>query len=252
MHKLQSADGTTIAYQHSGTGPALVFVVGAFCDRHTTASLAEGLAARYTVYEYDRRGRGDSGDTPPYAVDREIEDLAALVAEVGAPVRAYGHSSGAALVLEAAASGVPFEQLAVYEPPYVSGATLAVADELAALAAEGRNGEVVEGFLALSGVPAELIARMKAGERWSHMTSFAPTLPYEVRLCNDGTAPMARLARITAPTLAMAGGDSAGWARDGAPLIAASVAHGESRVLPDQGHGADDHVLIPVLTEFFG
>lgn len=252
MHKVQSADGTTIAYQHSGTGPALVFVVGAFCDRHATASLAAGLADRYTVFEYDRRGRGDSGDTPPYAIEREVEDLAAVVAEAGAPVRVFGHSSGAALVLEAAARGVPFERLAVYEPPYTPGATRAFADQLAALVADGKDDEAAARFLALTGLPAGVVAQMRAGEHWPRLRGFAPTLPYEVRLCNDGSAPVDRIAGITPPTLALAGGESAAWALDGAPLIAATVAHGASRVLPGQDHGAADDVLIPVLVDFFG
>lgn len=113
-----STDGTTIAYQRSGAGPALILVVGAFCDRTTTADLSPLLVPHFTVYEYDRRGRGSSGDAPDYSIDREIDDLAALIAEVGGSALVYGHSSGAALALEAAARGVPITGLVAYEPPY--------------------------------------------------------------------------------------------------------------------------------------
>ena len=120
MQTLTTTDGTTIAYQATGAGPALVLVVGAFCDRSTTEGLAALLADSFTVYEYDRRGRGDSGDTAPYDVQREVEDLAAVVAATGETPYVYGHSSGAVIALEAAASGVPMRALVAYEPPYTA------------------------------------------------------------------------------------------------------------------------------------
>jgi pimeloyl-ACP methyl ester carboxylesterase len=251
MERVQSADGTTIAFDRSGAGPALVLVVGAFSDRSSTKSLAAGLGSRFAVYEYDRRGRGDSGDTAPYSIEREIEDLAAVVEAAGGSAFVFGHSSGGALALEAAARGVPARRVAVYEAPYTAGPTTEFADQLDELAASGREGEVAERFLTLMGTPPQMIEQMKAGPYWARMRSFARTLPYEVRLCNGGSVPADRLAAITAPTLALAGGASPGWAREAAATIAAAVPGGQLRVLDGQGHGAADEVLIPVLEKFF-
>lgn len=251
MDTVQSADKTTIAFDRSGAGPALVLIVGAFCDRSSTKTLAAGLGSAFTVYEYDRRGRGDSGEAGPYAVQREVEDLAAVIGAAGGPAFAFGHSSGGALVLEAAASGVPIHRLAVYEPPYTDGPTYEFAGKLAGLAAAGRESEAAEAFLALMGTPAGVLEQMKAGPYWAHMASYAHTLAYEIRLCNDGRVPLGRLAEISAPTLAMAGGASPAWALEGARAIAAAVPSGQARVLEGQGHGAADDVIIPVLTEFF-
>jgi alpha-beta hydrolase superfamily lysophospholipase len=189
----------------------------------------------FTVYEYDRRGRGDSGEADPYAVEREVEDLAAVIGAAGGPAFAFGHSSGGALVLEAAASGVPVRGLAVYEPPYIEGPTYEFADQLAELAAAGRDSDVAAAFLTLMGTPAAVLEQMKAGPYWQHMTAYSHTLAYEVRLCHDGRIPLDRLAKISAPALALAGGASPAWAQEGARAIAASVQHDPARPVPDLG-----------------
>jgi pimeloyl-ACP methyl ester carboxylesterase len=251
MQTVKSADGTTIAFDQSGNGPALILVAAAFNDRSSTKTLAAGLGSAFTVYEYDRRGRGDSGDTPAYAVEREVEDLAALVVEAGGSAFLFGHSSGAALALEASAAGVPVRKLAVYEPPYTEGPTAEFAAELAELVKAGRRAEATERFLALVGTPAQVIDQMKGAPYWSQMESFAPTLPYEVTLCNGGAVPVDRLSKITAPTLVLAGGASPPWAAECARTVASSIPGGEQLVLEGQGHGAADDVLIPVLTKFF-
>lgn len=251
MNTVTSADGTPIAFDRTGDGPALVLVVGAFCDRSSTRTLAACLASTFTVYEYDRRGRGSSGDTAPYAVAREVEDLAAVLDAAGGSAFVFGHSSGAALALEAAAVGVPMDRLAVHEPPYVEGATYAFAAHLAELAAAGRHSDTAEAFLGLTGVPPAVLEQMKAAPYWSHMAGFAATLGYDVTLCNDGVLPRDRLARIAVPVLALAGGTSPAWAQDGAQAIATTVVDGRARVLDGQGHGVADDVLVPVLTGFF-
>ena len=153
MDRTYSADGTTIAFDRSGQGPALILVMGAFCDRSSTTSLASALASRFTVYEYDRRGRGDSGDTAPYSTRREVEDLSAIVDAAGGSAYAFGHSSGAAVALEAAASGVALLGVAAYEPPYTPGPSSQFADRLEALASSGREGDAAEAFIALTGTP---------------------------------------------------------------------------------------------------
>ncbi len=251
MDKVQSEDGTEIAFDHTGAGPALVLVVGAFSDRSSTKTLAAGLGSSFTVYEYDRRGRGDSGEADPYSIQREVDDLAAVVEAAGGSAYVFGHSSGGALVLEAAASGIPIRGLAVYEPPYTEGPSHEFAGRLEDMVAAGRESDAAEAFLSLMGTPAGVLEQMKAAPYWKHMESFAHTLVYEVRLCNDGSVPLDRLAKISAPVLALAGGASPAWAREGAHAIAAAVPNGQARVLEGQGHGVADEVLIPVLKESF-
>ena len=251
MHKVQSKDGTAIAYQHSGQGAALVLIVGSFCNRFSTRTLASALASAFTVYEYDRRGRGDSGDTAPYSVEREVEDLAAVIDAAGGSAFVFGHSSGGAIALEAASAGVPIRALAVYEPPYTEGPTFELANQLAEMAANGRESDAATTFLTLVGTPAAVVEQMKAGPHWKHMESFAHTLAYDVRLCNDGQMPVDRLEKISAPTLALAGSTSPSWGSEGAQAIAATVQNGEFRVLEGQGHGVADDVLVPILKAFF-
>ena len=251
MEKVQSADGTMIAFDHSGRGPALILVVGAFSDRSSTKTLASRLGSDFTVYEYDRRGRGDSGDAPEYSIEREVEDLGAVVEAAGGSPFVFGHSSGGALALEAAAHGVPIRGLVVHEPPYTEGPSAEFADQLAQLVTSGRRADAVERFLMLQGMPTEVSDQMKAASYWDHMLSFAHTLPYDVRLCNSGSVPVDRLAKIAVPTLALAGGASPAWAQASARAIAEAVPEGRHRVLAGQDHGVADDVLVPVLREFF-
>jgi pimeloyl-ACP methyl ester carboxylesterase len=250
MQRVRSTDGTMIAVDRSGQGPALVLITGAFTDRSSTKPLASGLAERYTVYEFDRRGRGDSDQGGPYAIEREVEDLAAVIDAAGGSAYGFGHSSGGALALEAAACGVPLRAVVVYEPPFTSGPNDDLADELDELAAAGRKGEASERFLALF-TPQPAIDQMKTGPYWAHMTAYASTLSHEVRLSNNGTVPADRLAKITVPVLALAGAGSPAWAREVANTIANAIPHGRSRVLADQTHGVADAVLIRVLQEVF-
>ena len=253
MEKVQSADGTTIAYDSRGEGPALVMVPGAFCDRKSFRSLAACLEPDFTVYLYDRRGRGDSSDAGAYAVEREVEDLEAVVSAAGGAACVFGHSSGAALALEAAAAGVDIRRLAAYEPPYAGegGPTPELADDLRRLAASGHRDEAAALFLRTTGAPPQVIDMIKAGPDWPGMLAIAHTLPYDITLGNGGEVPVDRLAKITARTLALAGGASAGWAVEAAETIAATVPDASMQVLPGQGHGAADDVLAPVLKTFF-
>lgn len=251
MEKVQSADGTTIAYERSGGGPALVIVTGAFCDRGSSATLADKLSG-YTVYRYDRRGRGDSGDTGSYAVRREIEDLAAVI-EVAGPAYVYGHSSGAVLSLEAAADGLPIRKLAVYEPPYTGGGEPAepIAARLAELAATGHRDQAAEEFLLMTGMPAQVVGHIKASPGWERMLTLAHTLAYDVRICGDGLVPTDRLGRISVPTLVMGGGNSAPWAAPVAESVAAAVPDARVRIVDGQDHGVADEAIAPLLTDFY-
>jgi pimeloyl-ACP methyl ester carboxylesterase len=249
MNIARSADDTEIAYDRSGTGPPLVLVVGAFCDRSSKRSLADGLAADFTVYTYDRRGRGDSGGDGAHPVEREVEDLAAVIAAADGEAFVFGDSSGGALALEAAAAGAAVRRLAVYDVPYTAGPTSKLADHLDDLVSQGRPGDAAEAFLTMMGTPAGAIAGMKAGPHWAHMEAFAPTLAQDVRLCNDGRVPTERLRAIAAPVLALAGSP---WAKDAAAAIATAVPDARTRVLEGQGHAVSDEALIPVLVDFFG
>jgi pimeloyl-ACP methyl ester carboxylesterase len=248
MEKVQSADGVLIAYEQSGAGPALILVTGAFNDRASSRPLASVLAADFTVYAYDRRGRGDSEDGDSYAIDREAADLAAVAAAAGGSPLVYGHSSGASVALEAAARGVGMRALAVYEPPYGTNSTFALADELEHLAATGHESAAAERFLRHTGLSAETLGQMRAGPYWDRMASFAHTLPYDMRLAS---VPIPGLSEVASPVLALAGSASPAWARDAAEAIGAGAADGRSLILPGQTHAVATEVIVPVLNEFF-
>jgi pimeloyl-ACP methyl ester carboxylesterase len=261
MNTVTSGDGTTLAFDRSGDGPPLVLVGGALSDRSAAGSLAEALAPRFTVFAYDRRGRGDSGDTAPYAVEREIEDLEALVAEAGGSAFVFGHSSGAALALECTARGLPVTRLALYEPPFIvdDGHEPLPGDyveRLTELAASGRRGDAVEYFLTTGpGVPPEVVAGMRNEPFWPGMEKIAHTLAYDGAVMGDTMSgrplPADRWASVTVPTLVMDGDQSPAWARNSVASLADVLPNAERRSLEGQDHGAASEVLAPVLVEFF-
>ncbi|WP_439940447.1 alpha/beta fold hydrolase [Streptomyces sp. BBFR115] len=254
--KVTSRDGTPLAYTRGGDGPAVVLVSGAMSTGATLAPLAARLADRFDVLVPDRRGRGASGDTAPYAVEREVEDLAALVEAAGGRAALYGVSSGAALVLRAAASGLPVTRVAVYEPPF------ALSDEDAAQRAEytarlaealgeGRRGDAVALFLSLTGLAPEIIANARTSPMWPDMEAIAPTLAYDDAVMAGGRVPVRELAGIEVPVLALAGGASPAWLQEAARATAEAAPEGAYRCLADQTHMVDPDVLAPELAEFF-
>jgi pimeloyl-ACP methyl ester carboxylesterase len=253
MDTVTSADGTPIAYQRSGRGPALVIVNGAFGTLATGAPLAAALDGAFTVYRFDRRGRGDSGDAAQYAPAREVEDLAAVIGAAGGEADVFGHSSGGALALEAAAAGVGARALVVHEPPYVPGPGTShqTAEEFTRLIADGRAAEVAERFLLNTGAPAAVVQQTMAWDGWPAMVAIAPTLVYDVRLCNEGVVPVDRLAGIQAPVLATIGSLSPDWAAVAVRTIAGAVQHGDWRVVEGQSHNLPVDVLVPLLRDFF-
>jgi pimeloyl-ACP methyl ester carboxylesterase len=252
MEQVTSADGTRIAFERSGNGPPLIVVVGAFCDRASSRSLAALLASSYTVYEYDRRGRGDSDDTTPYSIQREVEDLDAVASAAGGPPFVYGHSSGGALALEAAAHGVEMRKIAVYEPPYTGDkdAGPEFSEQLDELVGEGRRDEAAERFLTLTGAPPEVIAHIKASPGWPRMQALAHTLSRDRNLGNGGAVPVERFDRIKVPILAMAGGASHDWAREAVETIARALPNAQAHVVEGQPHAPADDVVTPVLEAF--
>ncbi len=259
-----SRDGTEIAFDRRGSGPAVVLVPAVLSTRTfdpLTGALAERLAADHTVFFYDRRGRGESGDTPPYAVDREIEDIAAIVEAAGGSAALYGLSSGAVLALRAALALPSITRVAVYEPPfivddvrpplpddYVTQVERAVAD--------GRRGDAVEILMTQAiGVPAEYIGGMKADPSWAEMEAVAHTIAYDGRIMADamsGRPLPAEFGEIPVETLVLDGGNSERFLHDGADALAALVPAATRRTLDGQDHAVDPAVLAPLLTEFFG
>ncbi|MGW0820802.1 alpha/beta fold hydrolase [Streptomyces sp. NPDC002845] len=252
-----SRDGTSIAYESTGEGPAVVLVSGAMSTGATVAPLAVPLSDRFRVVYYDRRGRGESGDTAPYAVAREVEDLAALIEAVGDEAALCGISSGGSLVLEAVASGLPVRRAAVYEVPFAvyEGGEKDLAEyteRLTEALAQGRRGDAVEHFLRLTGMAEEVIQGARQSPMWAGMEAIAPSLAYDNAVLGDGPVPRDRLASITVPVLALAGGDSPAWMRQAAHAIAEAAPEGTYQSLEGQTHMVDPVALAPVLAEFFG
>lgn len=261
MDTTRSKDGTPIAYERIGDGPALVIVSGALSDRAAGVKLASVLRSRFATFAYDRRGRGDSGDTAPYAVEREIEDLDALIQAAGGSAYVFGHSSGAALALAAAGRGLAITKLALYEPPYIvdDSRPPMPADYLPTLrrlAAEGRRGETVEYFWRVGLLlPPEMIAQLRASPMWADSLSLAHTLPYDNEIMNGLMAgrplPAEWAGKVTIPTLVMDGDQSPPSMRNAVAAVAALLPDAERRTLEGQGHGAPPDVLAPILADFF-
>jgi pimeloyl-ACP methyl ester carboxylesterase len=253
METVTSADGATIAFEWSGSGPALVIVNGALSAKESGALLVPLLQDDFTLYRYDRRGRGDSSDSDAYAPELEVQDLAAVARATGEAPFVFGQSSGAALSLEAAATGVAMRGLVVNEPPYVPGPGTSpqTADALAELVARGNRDEAVERFLRSTGVPDAMLAQMRASPAWQPLLDLAHTLPYDVRLLNEGRVPTERLGQIPCPVLATTGSLSAPWALDAVRAVAAAVPDGEYRTLEGQAHAIAPDVLAALLRERF-
>jgi pimeloyl-ACP methyl ester carboxylesterase len=258
MRTVVSADGTQIAFDPTGQGPPVILVVGAFNDRSTGALLARSLESQLTVFNYDRRGRGESGDTQPYAVEREIEDLDALIREAGGTAHVFGYSSGGTLALEAAARGLNITKLAVYEAPFMVGddgprPPHDMAGQLAKLVASGRRGDAVELFQTrLVGIPEHVVAEFRHAPFRPALEATAHTLVYEASIVGALELPTAQLRSITTPTLAVYGGESPVFMGNGAKALAKAIPGGHVRVLDGQSHDIVPAALAPVLLEFFG
>jgi pimeloyl-ACP methyl ester carboxylesterase len=236
-------------------------VAGAFQYRafdQRTTKLAAILAERFAVIHYDRRGRGESTDTRPYAVEREVEDIGALIAENGGSSYLFGMSSGAMLAMEAAASGLSISKLAIYEVPFTGADTRAVqasesyTRQLSSLLGEGRRGDAVELAMAYFGTPPQAIAGMKGSPAWPLFESIAPTLAYDNAIMGNGTAPLTRLGLVKVPTLVIDGGASPEFMHAAAKETAAAIPGARRTTLDGQTHAYAPEVLGPVLVEFFG
>jgi pimeloyl-ACP methyl ester carboxylesterase len=251
-----SRDGTTIAFDQAGDGPPVVLVNAGPTDRNVNAPLVGLLAARCTVLNYDRRGRGDSGDTAPYAVDREYEDLQAVIDAAGGSAAVFGNSGGGILAFEAAARGLAITRIAVWEPPYViEGSRPPVPQDyrrrLGDLLAAGRRGDMVELFLTeAAGIPAGFVASIRQSPFWPAQEAVAHVLVYDAEVVGDFSLPADRLATVKVPTLVVDGGQTP-WLRSGADAVAGALPDARRRTLEGQPHNVDLAALAPLLAEFF-
>jgi pimeloyl-ACP methyl ester carboxylesterase len=262
MNTARSADGTIIAFTREGQGPSLILVDGAMCSRSfgPMPKLAAQLTPHFTVFTYDRRGRGASGDTSPYSPDREVEDLEALVALAGDTVFVHGTSSGAALALEAAKRIPAIGKLAVYEPPFIVDGTRSpipddYLDGLNRLVAADRNSDAVKMFMRFVGTPAVITAVMPFTPVWSKLKTVAHTLPYDITILqgNQRGIPFtpAQWTGVKTPTLVAVGGKSPAWMTNATAALADALPNATYRTLPGQNHMVKPQAIAPVLTEFF-
>ncbi len=263
MSKVISKDGTQIAFEKQGSGRPVILVDGALCYRGfgPMPGLAKLLEPNFTVYTYDRRGRGESGNTQSYALEREVEDLDALIREAGGEASLFGLSSGACLALETAIRlGGKVNKLAMYEAPYNEEPGSAQAwreyrKKLNEVLSEDRRGDAVALFMQLVGTPAEQVNGMRQSPMWSTFEAVAPTLPNDATaMGDDRRPPVERAGVVNVPTLVMDGGASMAFMpfmHASAVALSTAIPHAEQRTLEGQRHDVDVNVLAPVLVEFF-
>jgi pimeloyl-ACP methyl ester carboxylesterase len=260
MSKVLSKDGTAIAFDKLGHGQPVILVDGALCSRAIgpLPNLAKLLASRFTVFNYDRRGRNESGDKAPYAVQREVEDIEALIAEAGGSASVFGTSSGAALALAAAANRANIKKLALYEPPFVAGRRVgrsAPPDseaQLRRLVDQGRRADAVKFFMVdMVGMPAIFTYIMRILPVWPKLKAVAHTLPYDAAVLGDFSLPRERAASVAVPTLVMGGEKSPVELRGAVDAVAQAIPGAKLQMLKGQTHNVDVKVLAPVLVDFF-
>jgi pimeloyl-ACP methyl ester carboxylesterase len=262
MERVISTDGTAIAFERMGAGPAVILVGGGLDDGSENAPLMSELAQRFTVFNYARRGRGESGDTPPYAVQREIEDLQALVAEAGGSAHLYGVSSGGMFALEAAMAGLAVDRIAVYDVPYDAAPDSGPVydtyrDRLSAALSDGRRDDAVDLFMRLAGSSDEDIRELRTSPYWPGLEALSHTLAYDAACY--GPPPIARLRAITQPTLVLTGGIvdpnmgelQPGFFDAAADILAATIPNANRQIVAGQSHVADPTVVAPMLIRFF-
>jgi pimeloyl-ACP methyl ester carboxylesterase len=261
VRKVLSKDGTAIAFDRLGHRSPVILVDGALCYRGMgqTGQLAKLLAHHFTVFTYDRRGRGESGDTLPYTVEREVEDIAALLSEAGGAAFVWGTSSGAVLALEAANRLTGIKKLALYEAPFsvddtrstTEGDWIAIGDAIAA----DRRSEAVKLFLKSVGVPGFFMALMRLMPVWSKLVAVAQTLPNDGAIVRDNQRgnPLSAgcWASVTVPTLVMDGGKSPAWMRHANQSLAIILPNAKYRTLQGETHMLKPKAHAPILVEFF-
>ena len=256
MDAVTSGDGTRIAFDRFGSGPPVVLAAGAFNTRTATEPLARVLADHCTVLNYDRRGRGDSGDTPPYAVEREVEDLGALIEAAGGTAAVFGYSSGANLVLQAAARGLSISHLVLYEPPFKTaaddpGLPADFPQQLSELIAAGRRGDAVELYQTKGvRIPPPVVAQMRESPFRPHLEAIAHTLVYDATIVGDLSLPADDLASVATPALVVCGTGTSPFMRAAADAVAQALPSGRLAEVASEGHGIDPEVTAHLVAEF--
>ncbi|HMH22828.1 MAG TPA: alpha/beta hydrolase [Puia sp.] len=258
MNTVISKDGTSIVYDKYGSGPAVILVDGAFCSRKfgPMVSLTPVLAQQFTVYTYDRRARGDSDDTKPYAVQREIEDIQALIDIAGGSACLFGISSGAILCVHAVAGGLNVPRLALFEPPYIGNKDQRrpadAKEQLDKMIAEERRGDAVRFYLTkVIGAPAIMAFILRLTPNWPKMKNNAGSLPYDAAVCGDFNLPKAQISSITIPTLVIDSKQSPDSLRNAVQAVAEVLPHGQRISLRGSVHAVPPKTLVPVLTNFY-
>jgi len=247
---LTSKDGTRIAYEQSGKGPAIILVLGAFNDRSAGAALGQSLKQYFTVFNYDRRGRGESTDTAPYAIEREIEDLHALITEAGGSAFVFGYSSGAILALRAAADGLAIPKLALYDPPPTGGKAGTLAPELSRLIEANRRGDAVELFQTDAvGIPSEIVVNMRHAPFRPALEAIAHTLIYDSIIL--AALPNNMPETVGIPTLVLSAEKMPPIMHQSAQSLANALPKGQHHLLTGQTHDIDPAVITPILKAFF-
>ncbi|MET9064405.1 alpha/beta fold hydrolase [Streptosporangium sandarakinum] len=259
MSAVSSQDGTVIDYDLYGDGPAIIFIGGATQHRaidKNTGQVAQRLAAEgFTAIDYDRRGRGRSGDTAPWALEREVEDLASLIKAAGGAATLYSSSSGATVALAAADAGIGVTALALYEPPLFAGVDLAEhLATLRSLLAAGKNDEAMRYNLkAVIGMPSDAVDGMAHAPGWAELVAVAPTLVYDLAAVHEINIDpdwAGRWHSITVPTIVYSGDQTFPGMPEAADAVAAAIPNATRRTLPGQGHGPAPDAIVPVLLEF--
>jgi pimeloyl-ACP methyl ester carboxylesterase len=256
MKTAVSADGTAIAFDRSGDGPPVIMAAGAFNTRATTEPLARALQGQFTVLNYDRRGRGDSGDTAPYAVNREIDDLGALIAAAGGAASVFGYSSGAILALHAAGAGLPITHLVLYEPPFrpddsYPAPPADLAEQLTGLVDTGRRGDAVELYqIKAIGIPENVVAQMRHAPFRPGLEAIAHTLVYDAMICGDLSLPAEMIASIATPALVICGEQSPPFMHAAAQAVAQTLPNGRLCSLAGQTHDISPEATAPVMADF--
>jgi pimeloyl-ACP methyl ester carboxylesterase len=258
---LKSKDGTRIAFKKAGTGPAIIIVNGAlsYSAVYDDKALVSALSKDFTIYTYDRRGRGESTDTTPYSVEREIEDIEALIEDAGGSAYLYGASSGAALSLLAAArlGEAKIPKLALYEPPYVAASEKEKQDfieqgkRINELIKTGKRGEAAAYHFTAIGTPPEALEGIRKTPEWPLMVGVEHTLAYDYAILNDGVIPADAAEKATMPTLVMNGDKSVDFMAKAAKNLSRMMQNAQLKALKDQKHQASPEILAPVLKEFF-
>lgn len=261
MSQVISKDGTSIAYEKTGIGPAVLLVDGAMTYRAffgLKGRLSAELSKSFTVHTYDRRGRGESTDTKPYAVEREIEDIEALIEEAGGSVYLFGISSGAVLALKAAAElgAASIVKLALYEAPLAIGeeakqASAQYTRQLTELLKADKRGGAVALFMNIAGLPSEVVEGMLQSPEWPIMEALAPTLAYDNAVMGDGSLPIDAAKAATMPTLVLDGSASPAFMHEAADALAKAMPHAERKTIEGQTHEVSPEALAPVLVAFF-